>query len=439
MRKEIRRRKATFSALAAVIAAALGTNAAVAKDRIDVWSEFSADPGASAFAQIVADFNASQDEVEIVHTGYENTPYETTLKTSFLGGNPADIVIVNAGAVMYQFAEADQLVDLTDFVEERRDTILPGLESFYRFNGRDYAIPFELNVGNLLYFNTDMLAEHGIDPEQLNTWQGFVDAAQTFKDAGITPIAFGNSEGWPGNHIYNHTMLRLLGFEDYTNIFLRTLDPSVNSDVTWTDDVAIRGWEMYKELLDRGFFTAGYLADDYPTANALFLNGQAPLFTMGSWFMGTIADSGPEDLSWGVIPFPEVEGAPGQQSDLVTAGLVASISNTSEHPEKAKLFLEYMMSEPAQRIWAERTQKLPPYRMDNSDWAYSEQYRQIAGLLGEATAAVPFGDMIEDNACNVPWFWHASQGILSDSITPEEVGMGHEDCVARVRAERGFE
>ena len=54
-----------------------------AQERIDVWSEFSDELRGSIFQEIVDDFNASQDDVEVVHTGYENTPYETTLKTSF--------------------------------------------------------------------------------------------------------------------------------------------------------------------------------------------------------------------------------------------------------------------------------------------------------------------------------------------------------------------
>ena len=55
-----------------------------AKTKVSLWSESAAEPAFSALNQIVADFNASQDEIEVEHTAYENTPYETTLKTAFL-------------------------------------------------------------------------------------------------------------------------------------------------------------------------------------------------------------------------------------------------------------------------------------------------------------------------------------------------------------------
>ena len=57
-----------------------------AKTKVSLWSESAADPAFSALNKIVADFNASQDVIEVEHTAYENTPYETRLKTAFSGG-----------------------------------------------------------------------------------------------------------------------------------------------------------------------------------------------------------------------------------------------------------------------------------------------------------------------------------------------------------------
>ena len=59
---------------------------------LDFWTEFSAAPEKPVLDAIVADFNASHPGILVTHTGFENTPYETTLKTSFAGGNPVDLV-----------------------------------------------------------------------------------------------------------------------------------------------------------------------------------------------------------------------------------------------------------------------------------------------------------------------------------------------------------
>ena len=127
-----------------------------AKTKVSLWSESAAEPQFSALNQIVADFNASQDEIEVEHTAYENTPYETTLKTAFSGGTPADIVTINGGSNMYQYAEVGGLVDITDFVNSISDRIAPGVESVYTFDGKLWGVPQGLHIGNLIWYRKDM-------------------------------------------------------------------------------------------------------------------------------------------------------------------------------------------------------------------------------------------------------------------------------------------
>ena len=144
-----------------------------AKTKVSLWSESAADPAFSALNKIVADFNASQDEIEVEHTAYENTPYETTLKTAFSGGTPADIVTINGGSNMYQYAEVGGLVDITDFVNSISDRIAPGVESVYTFDGKLWGVPQGLHIGNLIWYRKDMFEEMGIDPKEMETWSGF--------------------------------------------------------------------------------------------------------------------------------------------------------------------------------------------------------------------------------------------------------------------------
>jgi raffinose/stachyose/melibiose transport system substrate-binding protein len=430
--------KMSRRALMATVVLIAGAVTALAEPvKIDFWTEFSAAPEKPVLDEIVADFNKANPDIQVVHTGFENTPYETTLKTSFAGGNPADIVELNGGSNMFQYAEAGGLLDLTDFVKERQKLIAPGLESWYTFGGKHYGVPLGLSVGNLLWYNKDMLAAQGIDPESLRTWEGMRAAAKKFKDAGIAPIAFGNSEGWTGNHIFNHLTLRLLGPEQYVALALQTFDPSVKPTTSWSSPEAVKAWELYKGLLDDGLFTAGYLSDDYPTASNLFLTGKAPLFTMGSWFLGNIESTAPNG-NFGVMAFPTVEGAPGKQTDLVTNGLVVTITKTSKNPDHAKKFLDYLMSEPVQKKWSEATLRLLPYTYDTSTWKYSARAKEVAALMSGATNAVAFLDMIEDQKCIAQWVNAPSQGILSGGITPAEAAKGHDECAAQMREDKGF-
>ena len=71
-----------------------------------------------------------------------------------------------------------------------------------------------------------MFAAKGIDPATLATWDGMRAVAQKFKDAGIAPLALGNSEGWTGNHLFNHLLLRLVGPQECVNLALQAFDAS---------------------------------------------------------------------------------------------------------------------------------------------------------------------------------------------------------------------
>ena len=171
-------RRVEATALAALIA--LGAFPTMAQDvELDFWTEFTTAPKLPVLEEIVADFNAANPGIVVTHTGFESTPYETTLRASFAGGNPADIVEINGGANMFHHAEGGGLLDLTDFVAERQDQIAPGVENWYEFSGKSCGVPLGLSIGNLLWYNTRMF-EEGIDPATLSTWEGFRAAAQTF-------------------------------------------------------------------------------------------------------------------------------------------------------------------------------------------------------------------------------------------------------------------
>jgi raffinose/stachyose/melibiose transport system substrate-binding protein len=402
------------------------------KIEIDVWTEFSAAPQKAVFEEIVADFNASQNEIIVTHTGFENTPYETTLKTAFSGGKPADIVEVNGGTSAFQYARAGLLVDLTDFVAPFRSVISPGMESSFEYQGKAYGVPWQLAIGNMLWYNPDMLAARGIKPSQLETWPGFLAAAETFKAEGIAPIAFGNREGWPGNHFFTHFSRRLLSTQDYNGIATQTMDPNVKSAIRWDDPRALKAWELYRDLLDKGYFTAGYLADDTPTASSQFLTGKAPFYFMGSWFMGDVIALGgktPVDVTM----FPAVTDAPGDRSDLVTNTLVFTLTKASKNPEAAKKFLAYLTTEPVQKKWAEGVQGLIPYAYDTRSWKLNPVLKRVADYYQNARSSAPFLDMLEDPKCNVPWVWEASTGLLTRQLEPADAGRMHQECVDRLR------
>jgi raffinose/stachyose/melibiose transport system substrate-binding protein len=322
-------------------------------------------------------------------------------------------------------------------VEAAKANISPGAASMYEYRGKAYGIPWQLVIGNMLWYNPDMLAAQGIKPEQLQTWGGMIKAAETFRDKGIAPIAFGNREGWPGNHMFTHLSRRLLTREQYLAIAQRTMDPAIKSDIGWGDPVAVKPWQMYRDLVDQRLLTSGYLADDTPTAGGMYISGKAPLYFMGSWFLGQF-EAADSKTPIDVMMFPAVEGAPGQQGDLVTNSLVFSLTSKAKQPAAAKRFLAYLTTEPAQRTWAEGVQGLVPYNYDTSSWKLNGMLRKIAAIYAAAPSSAPFLDLLEDRSCNVPGIWDGSIAVMTGQLTPQAAGDMHERCVEQLELANGW-
>ena len=402
---------------------------------LELWSELSAPPESTVLNKAVEMFNAANPDIVVKHTSFENTAYETALRTAFAGGNPPDIAEVNAGSDAFQYAQSGQLLDLTDFVKPIEAKLRPGLETMYTYGGKAYGVLWGLKVGNVLYYNPGMLKQQGIDPASLKTWDGFMAASQKFLDAGITPVAFGDRDQWTGNHYFTHLLHGLLTKAEYDAIGLQTLDPSVKSTLKWTDEKPIRAWQLYKELADKKYFTPGYLSDNNDTAAGLFFAGKAPFYSTGSWGVGMAKAQGAE-ANVGLTLFPPAADSP-DPSGVVTNSLLFTIPATTKDAEAAKKFLAFLAGEEVQKLYVEENYDLSPYTYDSSGWKMDPLLQQISDLLHNAKSASPFLDMIEDQACLHDNVNEANVAILTGDLSPEEAGALHQECVDGLLKKRG--
>ena len=427
----------TMRALAlAGVALVIAQSGAVAQTiTLNLWTELSAPPESTVVNKAVEMFNAANPDVVVKHTAFENSAYETALRTAFAGSNPPDIAEVNAGANAFQYAQTGQLMDLTDFVRPIEGKLRPGLETMYQYDGKSYGVLWGLKVGNVLYYNPKMLAEQGVDPASLNTWEGFMAASQKFVDAGVTPIAFGDRDQWTGNHYFNHILHGILTKEEFDAIGLQTLDPSVTSTVKWSDPKAVRAWELYKAVADAGYFTPGYLSDDNDTAAGLFFAERAPFYATGSWGVGMAKANGAENVA--LTLFPPVADSP-EPTAVVTNSLLFTIPTTTKDADAAKRFLEFLTSEAVQKLYVEENFDLSPYEYDTSAWKMEPMLRQINDLLDDAQNASPFLDMIEDVKCLQENVNEANVAVLTGDLSPQDAGDMHQECVEGLRAQRNW-
>jgi len=402
-----------------------------AKVTISVWDEFSAPPTRDAADATYKAFQKAYPEINLAVAHFENTPYEWVLKAAFAGGEPPNVVEVNNGADLFEKVRAGVILDITDFFRGRINRLMVS-PSIFELGGKYWGVPSPgADFGNLIWHNVDIMKENGINVDSLHTWSGFIAACEKLKNNGITPIAFGNKEGWCGNHWWTHLLFRLLGAKKYEELNFRSMIPGWKTDLKYTDPPAVKAWELYSELWEKGYFPPGAAVDDFAAASTYFFAGKAGFIQNGCWFVSTVRYSAPH-LPVGYTWFPTVEGYPGKYGGIITGGQTYALStnNTPETKEAALKFLDYMMTEDeAGKIWVEIMQLPPAYKISLAGIKVDPFLESIMKDASRAPESAPYSDVLINFDIAVEYTWKASQAILTGDLTPQEVAERLEKAV----------
>jgi sn-glycerol 3-phosphate transport system substrate-binding protein len=238
--------------LALFAAAVLGTVAAQPV-QIEAWHSLGTNFGGPEFEALVAEFNASQDDifVEVVYAG-EYTPALQRAQAALAAGNPPNVAMfeqtrgagfVDAGAILAlnDFIEADEEVSMDDFFAR--------LLLACTYGDMLYCVPYNASTP-LVYYNADIFREAGLDPETdvPSTWDELLEVGPQLSvpdgRGGLERWALGlaTSPGWLFDAWLGQAGGRFLN-EDGTQFIFNS-------------EAGVEVAEFWLELIDRGIAVA---------------------------------------------------------------------------------------------------------------------------------------------------------------------------------------
>ena len=165
---------------------------------------------------------------------------------SVRAGNPPDLAYTSNVSIS-QMHLLDLVEDMTDVVEEamaQYGDVVPGakFEEYGKIDGRWYAMPFIAQVWST-FWRGDKLAEAGIDPATLTTWEARRDAALAISDPenefwgwGLTPNQSGDGYG---------AMMSII------NAFGGHLTDESGTKVEFDSPETVAAYEFLQETYDR--------------------------------------------------------------------------------------------------------------------------------------------------------------------------------------------
>jgi raffinose/stachyose/melibiose transport system substrate-binding protein len=291
-----------------------------------------------AIWQKMADgFMKKNPNVKIEITVLENEAFKQKIATVMQSGNPPDIFRSWGGGVMNEYAKAGLLKDITKEIAgtEWGNSIAPGALGVYSYQGKNYGVPYQMGAVGIWY-NKAIFDKVGIKP--FETWDDLIDGVKKIKAAGITPIALGGADKWPGHYWWCYLATRVGGKEAFDNAYSRK--------GSFADPSFVKAGELLKQLVDLNPFQKGFLGANYNDEASLVGNGKAAMELMGQWAPNTQAANTTDKKglgdNLGFMAFPTVKGGAGKLSDAMGGGDGLAFGKNA--PQEAIEFVKYIMT-----------------------------------------------------------------------------------------------
>lgn len=282
------------------------------------------------------------DQVEIDGTVYPFAEMHDNLLVALQSGvGLPDFVDIEIARFPTFLRGSIQLLPLDEYIEDVRDDIVESRLEIYSADDQVYGLPFHVGA-TVMYYNESLTEEAGVDIDEIETWDDFVEAGRTVREELDIPMTTLESTGqwslWP--------MITQRQTDFVTEDGEINLDSDIIIDTLEFQRAMVHDYEV-AELAPGG----EHHAEEYYG----FMNdGGAASVMMPFWYMVRFTDY-MEDLSQDIAirPLPIFEE--GDYRSAGMGGTGTAIPAEGDHAELAAEFLAFAKTgeEGNIRLWEE--------------------------------------------------------------------------------------
>lgn len=387
---------------------------------LTVWDQESGQVS-KVWDRLNAEFEAENPNVTIERVNRDFGELKTLLKLAISGPNAPDVVEANQGwPDMGQLVKAGLLLPLDNYAEaygwdERVSQNVLAVSSWTP-DGKEFG------TGNLfgyttmgeiigVYYNKQILEELSLAlPTTLDEFSQALEAA---KQAGEVPIQFGNNDAFPGIHEFAVIQDRMASADYLTDLIFGLEGDQLSFDTPENVDAAT----TLQDWAEKEYFTPGFGGGGYDDAVANFAKGEGLFMITGNWIVESLGADNP-DFGFFVLP-PTEAGAPPVSTG--GAGFPLSIAASSEHPDAAAAYIDWMTNDHASELLVPVGQLPLHAGAANASVELGTVLADVIGAAEEVSASdgvIPYEDWA------TPTFYDTLtagiQELMAMRITPEE-------------------
>ncbi|WP_299646759.1 extracellular solute-binding protein [uncultured Jannaschia sp.] len=407
------------SALALILGA--GT-ASAQQTEVNILRVQPGDEEQAFYAEVEAAYEAEHPDIDVVFEYIANEAYKSKLPTLLQSDARPDVFYSWGGETLREQAEAGFLRSIGDVVPEDVLATFPqaALEA-YTVDGELYGLPLYATEV-VFWVNTDLTEQAGVDHTAIETWDDLLQAVQTLKDAGVTPIIAGGQDKWPVHFYWSYLALR----EGGPDVVTAAME---GGDTTFESEPFVAAGEDMAELVALEPFQPGVMGTTYETASGMFADGQGAFHLMGDWdylpMRGRATDGvGLSDDQLAIMRFPTISDPVTEGGDGATLGGINGWAVSADASDEAVDFLTFLLNQDNQETVAERGIFIPI--VEGADSALSNPFfQQVASDIQNSDYHQVFLDQYLGASVGAT-VNDVSADLIAGATTPEE-------AAARVR------
>lgn len=336
------------------------------KVTLNFWNGFTG-PDGPALEQVVKDFNASQDQVEVkTNIMPWDTLYQKVLTA--VAGNDGPQIIAMSASRLPQFADQGLFQPVDDYYTDPANdssALAPAAVQATEFDGKKFGVPVNYTP-MMMYINKDLFTKAGLDPSKPpTTWDEF--AAMVPKLTKDT-----NGDGKPDQYaiaLADHETVPV--FES----MLWGTGGAIVSDDGKTSQLgspeSLKALNYWVDLVkDKKAAPVGLSGAD---ADKLFTTQKAAIEIVGPWATGGFTDA---KIDYEVVPPFAGPSSNTVLADVVAMGIPAKADASTK--QAAYKFFAYWNSAKGQTTWSSGS-GFPPNRADVADKVTGSPYPAIFG------------------------------------------------------------
>ncbi|MFZ5963687.1 ABC transporter substrate-binding protein [Thalassococcus sp. BH17M4-6] len=355
------------------LAIALGAGSALAQQtEVNILRVQPSDEEQAFYAEVEQAYEAENPDVDVVFEYIANEAYKSKLPTLLQSNARPDVFYSWGGETLREQSEAGFLRAIDDVLsDETRATFPEAALNAYTVDGSLVGLPLYATEV-VFWVNTDLTEQAGVDHTAIETWDDFLSAVQTLKDAGVTPIIAGGQDKWPVHFYWSYLALR----EGGPDVVTTAMTGEGNG---FENEAFVAAGRDLEELVALEPFQPGVMGTTYETASGMFADGGGAFHLMGDWdylpMRGRATDGvGLSDDQLAIIPFPTISDPVTEGGDGATLGGINGWAVTADASDQAVDFLSFMLNQENQETIAERGIFIPI--VEGADAALSNAFFQ---------------------------------------------------------------